>query len=91
MKKIIVIAAIIAASTASAGFGFFNNNGYNGYTDNGIFAFNGFSMFDPRWYTQEFTNMVNEFDSEFTNNNNNNYGYSSYSYKRKSTHNFPIK
>ncbi len=24
---------------------------------------NGFSFFDPRWYSTEFTNMVNEFDA----------------------------
>jgi hypothetical protein len=64
MKKIIAIAALIAATSASAGF--FNNNSNNlspSYqNDNGIFAYNGNDFWDPRWYAQEFTNMVNEFD-----------------------------
>jgi len=60
MKKIIAIAALIAATSASAGF--FNNNGYGYQNDNGIFASNSYDFWDPRWYSTEFTNMVNEFD-----------------------------
>jgi hypothetical protein len=47
--------------------------------DNGIFAYNGNDFWDPRWYAQEFTNMVNEIDDESTTS----YGY-------KSQHDFPI-
>jgi len=62
MKKIIALAAIIASAQAVAfDFGPFNNN--NGYVeDNGIFAFNPYSVMDPRWYSTEFTNMINEVD-----------------------------
>jgi hypothetical protein len=54
----------MAATSASAGFFNFNtNNNVNGYqNDNGIFASNSYDFWDPRWYSTEFSNMVNEFD-----------------------------
>ena len=64
MKKL-ALATIMATavSTASAfDFPFFNNNNYGYVEDNGIFAFNPWEMTDPRWYSTEFTNMINEFD-----------------------------
>jgi hypothetical protein len=66
MKKIIAIAALVAATSASAGF--FNNNNTtwnNGYQeDNGIFSFNPYSFWEPRWYIQEANNFMNEIDEE---------------------------
>jgi len=64
MKKIIALAAIIAsAQVAAFDFPFSNNkNYYGGVEDNGIFAFNPWEMTDPRWYSTEFANMINEFD-----------------------------
>ena len=67
MKKIIAIAALVAATSASAGF--FNNNNTttwnNGYQeDNGIFSFNPYSFWQPRWYIQEANNFMNEIDEE---------------------------
>ena len=38
----------------------FNNDA----EDNGIFAYNSYDYWDPRWYSTEFTNMVNEIDDE---------------------------
>jgi len=62
MKKLIAIFGIVAATSASAfDFGPFNNN-YGYVEDNGIFAFNPYSIMDPRWYSTEFTNMINEVD-----------------------------
>lgn len=87
MKKIIAIFAMAAALGANA---FWNNNnapwnnGYNNYgyqNDNGIFAYNPYDYWDPRWYMEEMSNMVDEFDDEFNNNNNgwnNGYGYNPY-------------
>jgi hypothetical protein len=82
MKKIIAIFAMTAALGANA---FFNSNNtpwnsgygnnYNGYqSDNGMFGYNPYDYWDPRWYMEEMGNMVDEFDDEF-NSNGNNYGY----------------
>ena len=62
MKKL-ALATIMATAVSSAlAFDFpFNDNNHYGYVeDNGIFAFNPWEMTDPRWYSTEFTNMVNE-------------------------------
>ncbi len=54
----------------------YNNNGYQ--DDNGMFGYNPYDYWDPRWYMEEMSNMVDEFDDEFNNSNNgwnnNNYG-----------------
>lgn len=77
MKKIIAIFAMAAALGANAFWnnnGPWNNNGWNngyGYNDdNGIFGYNPYEFWDPRWYMEEMSNMVDEFDDEFNNNNN---------------------
>ena len=70
MKKIIAIFALALTLSANA---FWNNNGpwgnnYNGYgyaDDNGIFAYNPYDYWDPRWYFEEMENMMDEFDDEF--------------------------
>jgi hypothetical protein len=46
----------------------YNNNGYQ--EDNGMFGYNPYDYWDPRWYMEEMSNMVDEFDDEFNNNNN---------------------
>jgi len=68
-----IIAALTVLLTVTSASAFFNGNNSwdkpwgnsNQYqnNDNGFFAYNGFSFFDPRWYSTEFTNMVNEFDA----------------------------
>jgi hypothetical protein len=71
MKNIIAALTVLLTVGSANAFGGFNNNSWdtpwgnsNQYqNDNGFFAFNGFSFFDPRWYSTEFTNMVNEFDA----------------------------
>jgi len=82
MKKIFAVVLLAFSLGANA---FFNNNdmpwnngfnnNVNGYQqDNGIFSYNPYDYWDPRWYMEEMSNMVDEFDNEI-NNNNNNYGY----------------
>ena len=86
MKKIF---AVILLAFSLGDNAFFNNNdmpwnngfnnNVNGYQqDNGIFSYNPYDYWDPRWYMEEMSNMVDEFDDEFNNNNNNRYGYNSY-------------
>jgi hypothetical protein len=55
MKKIIAITSLVAATSASAFFGN-NNNGYQ--EDNGMFGYNPYDYWDPRWYMEEMSNMV---------------------------------
>jgi hypothetical protein len=44
-----------------------SNNNYNCYNnygyqqDNGIFSFNPYDYWDPRWYSEEMSNMMDEF------------------------------
>lgn len=76
MKKIIAIAALVAATSASAfNFDFWNSDNNfvavdrHGHPveDNGIFAFNPYEFTNPKWYAQEFMNMVDEIDNEIDN------------------------
>lgn len=55
-----------------------NNNrwSFNNADDNGIFAYNSYDFWDPRWYSQEFTNMINEIDDE----SNNQYAFNNYQF-----------
>ena len=89
MKKIIttVLTALFLTTSATA---FFDSNGMpcdnynNGYQeDNGIFAYNSFDYLDPRWYSTEFTNIVNEIDDEFDNSS-----FTTTSYQSASKYNF---
>jgi len=87
MTKIIttVLTALFLTSTANAFFDndievpFADNNPYH----NGMFAFNGYDMWEPQWYAKEMENVFNEFENGFNDNNN------SYYTARTSTHNFP--
>ncbi|MDC9714486.1 MAG: hypothetical protein PSN36_01490 [Gammaproteobacteria bacterium] len=93
MKKILAIVLLAFTFSANA---FWNNNnmpwsnnGYNnngnyGYQqDNGIFSFNPYEYWDPRWYSEEMSNMMDEF-SDNNNGWGNNYNrynrYNSYGY-----------
>jgi len=60
----------MAATSSQAFFGDSNmefpladNNPYG----NGMFAYNGYDVWDPRWYAREAENMMNEFDDEISN------------------------
>jgi|JYMV01.1.fsa_nt_gi hypothetical protein len=78
MKKIIAIAALVAATSASAGFFNDNTSWSNGYQeDNGIFDFNPYSFWEPRWYIQEANNFMNEVDEDGR-------------YVAKTNHGFPV-
>ena len=92
MKKLFTTLALTIALTGSAiagfDFDFWNtdNNGFvavdrNGFPveDNGIFAFNPYEFTNPKWYAQEFINMVDEVDNEFDND----------SYRKFTGYNFP--
>jgi hypothetical protein len=90
-----LIAALTVLLTVTSASAFFNgnnswntpwnNNHSNGYQeDNGIFAYNSYDFWDPRWYSQEFTNFVTEMDDEFSNDD-----YSKRSYYRVGNNNFP--
>ncbi len=81
MKKLLAIALVAASLSANA---FFNSNDMpwsngssnNGYQeDNGMFGYNPYDYWDPRWYMEEMSNMVDEFDDEFNNDSNNNNGW----------------
>jgi hypothetical protein len=85
MKKLIAIFAMVAALGANAfwnsnntsGNGSYGNNNINGYQeDNGIFSYNPYSFYDPRWYFKEMINVIDEVDDEINSNSNNTgYGY----------------
>ena len=85
MNKIITGVVLLTAlySTAYAG-GFFNNNNITPWDtnsweeDNGIFAYNPYSFFEPRWYIKEAGNFMDEIDEESNK-------------ATKHNHNFPAK
>jgi len=85
MKKIIttVLTALFLTTSANA---FFNNNDMpwnNNYNaqDNGMFAYNSFDYLDPRWFSTEFTNMINEIDDDGDMfGRNNGYNHSNYNF-----------
>jgi hypothetical protein len=89
MKKIFAVVLLAFSLGANAFFNNndmpwnngFNSNNVNGYQkDNGIFSYNPYDYWDPRWYMEEMSNMVDELDDEFnTNSNNSGYGYNPYS------------
>jgi hypothetical protein len=77
MKKLLAIALVAASLSANAFFNsndmpWNNGNNYNsGYQeDNGMFGYNPYDYWDPRWYMEEMSNMVDEFDDEMNDNNN---------------------
>lgn len=90
MKKIFTIVLLTSTLSANA-FWSSNNtpwgNGYNNYNaygyqeDNGIFGYNPYDFWDPRWYAEEMGNMFDEFDNNGWNNNNY-YGYGRNGYGR---------
>ncbi|BBB22747.1 conserved hypothetical protein [Abyssogena phaseoliformis symbiont OG214] len=84
MKKIFAIVLLAFILSANAFWnnntprsnGYNNHNGYGYQEDNGMFGYNPYDFWDPRWYPEEMGNMFDEFDNNGWNNNNNNYyGY----------------
>lgn len=69
MKKIIIISLFALAFSSQA---FFNNNSQGWGNNNGFFGFNPYEYTDPNWYTEEMSDMFDEFGNGFGNNNNNN-------------------
>ncbi|BBB23756.1 conserved hypothetical protein [Isorropodon fossajaponicum endosymbiont JTNG4] len=81
MKKIFAIVLLAFTLSANA---FWNSNNtpwgnnHNGYgyqEDNGMFGYNPYDFWDPRWYPEEMGNMFDEFDNNGWSNNNNYYSY----------------
>jgi len=64
MKKILAMVTLLVTVGSANAFDMPWDNDNYGYEDNGIFAFNGYDYFDPRWFSTEFTNMINEFDDD---------------------------
>jgi len=83
MKKMIVT-ALLALSLSSNAFWNNNNDWWNGgygWDDNGVFGYNSYDYWDPRWYFEEFENMMDEFDDNgWGNNNYYGGGYGPYGY-----------
>lgn len=75
VKQLIKISIISLALTSISANATWSNN-YSNYQDNGIFGYNPYSHFDPRWYLEEAINIADEFD---------------YKNKRNSSHDFPVK
>jgi len=95
MKKTIMAVALTATLSANAGFFNENNswdNPWNNNTtagnaqDNGIFKYNAYDMWDPRWFAKETENMFNKIDEEFGNEVKNPWTQTQYE-----THGFPVK
>jgi hypothetical protein len=87
MKKLLAIALVATSISANAFWNnnsmpWDNNNGYNnsGYQENnGVFGYNQYDYWDPRWYMEEMSNMVDDFDNNNNGWNNHNNGYNGYS------------
>jgi hypothetical protein len=71
MKKIITLVSTALLLTVSSANAFWHNNNAWGnpanvqsqyVKANGIFDYNSNDYWDPRWFSTEFTNMVNEID-----------------------------
>ncbi len=79
MKKLFAIALLTLSLGSSAFFngnngpwggnGWGNNGWNNGWNDNGIFGYNSYDYWDPRWYMEEMENMMDEFDDNGWNDN----------------------
>jgi len=71
MRKIITVSLLTLALNATAGWGGNNgpwgNNGWSngpwGGSNNGVIGNNPYSMFTPDWFSEEMSNMMDEFDS----------------------------
>lgn len=79
MKKIITISLITISLSSNAFFNNIDNNwgATNGYQqDNGFFGYNPYELYDPRWYMEEMTNVMDTFDNNTISNNKYAYGSS---------------
>jgi hypothetical protein len=85
MKKILAFAIMAISLSSNAFWGNNNwNNGYdnNYYNNNGIFGYNSYDFWDPRWYMEEMSDLFDEFDNDWSNN-----GYGNYPYNHQNMHN----
>ena len=82
-----LITALTLLLTIGSANAFWNNNSWDNqdsnYEDNGIFGYNKYDFWDPRWYSTEFTNMVNEMDDELE--------ITDHAVTAGSPYNFPVK
>ena len=92
-KTLIAILATVSVSASAMNFDFWNDTNYvavdrNGYPvkDNGIFAFNPYEFTNPKWYAQEFMNMVDEFDKEINNDSYRKFTGSNYGFPVSANH-----
>lgn len=66
----------------------YNNQGYSYQQDNGLFTYNPYDYWDPRWYIEEMSDMFDEFGGNSWDNSNYNktgYGYNSRDYALENT------
>ena len=71
MRKIITVSLLTLALNVTAGWGGNNgpwgNNGWSngpwGGSNNGVIGNNPYSMFTPDWFSEEMSDMMDEFDS----------------------------
>jgi len=71
MRKIITVSLLTLSLNATAGWGGNNgpwgNNGWSngpwGGSNNGVIGNNPYSMFTPDWFSEEMSDMMDEFDS----------------------------
>lgn len=78
----ISVNAFWSGNNSPWGNGYNHRNSYGYQEDNGIFGYNPYDFWDPRWYAEEMGNMFDEFDDNGWNNNYNGYGRNGYGYGR---------
>jgi hypothetical protein len=70
-----VLLTVTSASAFNANFNPWDNDNNNRWAfnnsngnaeDNGVFGYNSYEYWDPRWYSKEFTNGVDELEMEFS-------------------------
>ncbi|WP_190600831.1 hypothetical protein [Candidatus Vesicomyidisocius sp. SY067_SCS001] len=74
----ISVNAFWSGNNSPWGNGYNHHNSYGYQEDNGIFGYNPYDFWDPRWYAEEMGNMFDEFDDNGWNNNYNGYGRNGY-------------
>ena len=65
MKKIVTIIALVASLNSTAFFTeIVSNQAFRDLDNNGIFAYNSYSYWDPRWYAEEFISFINTIETD---------------------------
>jgi len=76
MKTIILIAVAVVSMNANAFFGKSTSTyGYGNQEDNGIFAYNPYRYFDPRWGVREMENTMTEIKEKVWDEEDDSYKY----------------